>query len=77
MGHNVVMRREIVVPGKHGMADLMLELKEVEIKAEAIPVHMHHRLTETQHLKYNKEESIVMVHAVHINKTTTLPLPTE
>ena len=30
-----------VVPGKHGMAALMLALKEEETKAEAIPVHIH------------------------------------
>ena len=71
------MIREIVVPVKNVMAALMLSQKEAEIKAEAIPVHMHQGHTETQHLKYNKEESIVMVHAVHINKTTPLPLPTE
>ena len=39
------MRRSIVVPVKHGMAALMIALKEVEIKAEAIPVHMHPRQT--------------------------------
>ena len=38
---------------------------------------MHHGHTETQHLKYNNETPTVMVHAVQINKTTTLPLPTE
>ena len=35
------MRRSIVVPGKNVMADLMLVLREAEIKSEAIPVHMH------------------------------------
>ena len=37
----VDIRRTQVVPGKHGMTALMLALKEAEIKAEAIPVHMH------------------------------------
>ena len=35
------MRWERVVPGKHGMSALMLALKEAEIKAETISVHMH------------------------------------
>ena len=47
------MRRARVVPGKHGMAALMLSQKEAEIKAEAIPVHMHQGHTETQQLKDN------------------------
>ena len=33
--------REIVVPGKHGMAALIIDLKDSGIKAEAIIVHMH------------------------------------
>ena len=33
--------------------------------------------TETQQLKNNNETTTLMVHAVYINKTTTLPLPTE
>ena len=40
--HKVATRLSIVVPVKHGMAALMQALKEAEIKAEAIPVHMHH-----------------------------------
>ena len=34
----VSMRWERVVPGKHGISSLIISLKEVEIKAEAIPV---------------------------------------
>ena len=41
------MRRAIVVPGKHGMAFLMLALKEAEIKTEDIPLQMHHEHIET------------------------------
>ena len=73
----VAMRRAIVVPGKHDMSDLMIELKEAEIKAEAIPVHMNQGHTETQQLKDKNETPTLMVHAGQINKTTTLPLPTE
>ena len=50
MRHEVYMRRSRVVPGKYGMASLMLTLKEAEIKAEDIPVHMHQEHTETQQL---------------------------
>ena len=70
------MRRERVVPGKHGMEALMLAIKEAEINAEAVPVHMHQGNTETQQLKDNNETPTGMVHAGLINKTTTLPLPT-
>ena len=73
----VYMRWAIVVPGKYGMAPLMLALREAEIKAETIPVHMHHGNTETQQLKDNNKTPTVMVNLVHINKTTTLTLPTE
>ena len=59
------------------MSALMLALKEAEIKTEALPVHMHHGHIETQHMKDNIETPTVMVHAVQINETTTLPLPTE
>ena len=71
----VAMRQERVVPGKHGMSDLMIALKEAEIKAEAIPVHMHQGHTVTQKLKYNNEVPTVMVHSGQIKKITTLPLP--
>ena len=47
----VSMRRAIVVPGKYGMAALMMALKEAEIKAEGIPVHMHQVHKKTQQLK--------------------------
>ena len=62
---------------KHVMPDLMLELKEAEIKAEAIPVHMYHKQTVPKHLKDKGETPTVMVNEGHINKTTILPLPTE
>ena len=39
------MRWAIVVTVKHGTSVLMLALKEAEIKAEDIPVHMHHKQT--------------------------------
>ena len=39
--HEVYMIRSIVVPGKHDIAALMLALKEAEIKAKAVPGHMH------------------------------------
>ena len=39
------------VPGKHASSSFMLSLKEVEIKAEAIPVHMHHDHTAKKKLK--------------------------
>ena len=67
----------IVVPVKHGMSDLMLSLKDVEINAEAIPVQMHQGGTETQQLENNNETPTVMVHAGHINKITALNLPTD
>ena len=35
------MRWARTVPGKHGITALIITVKEVEIKAEAIPVHMH------------------------------------
>ena len=71
------MRRAIVVPGKHGMKELILSLKEADIKLEAIPVNMHHGHTESKQPKDNNETPTVMVHARQINKTTTLPLSTE
>ena len=36
----LVMRRTRVVPGKYGMSDIMLELKDAEVKAKSIPVHI-------------------------------------
>ena len=70
------MRQEIVVPGKHGMSVLMLALKEAEIIAEDITVHMQHKQTETKQMQDKGKIPTVIVHGVHINKTTTLPLPT-
>ena len=75
--HEVYTRRARVVPRKHGMADLILALKEADIKSEAIPVHMHQVHIEKQQLKYNNETPTVMVHVGKINKTTTLTLPNE
>ena len=66
-----------MVPGKHGTTDLILELKEAEIKAEAIPLYMHQRHIEKKQPKYSNETPAVMVHAGQVNKTTTLPLPTD
>ena len=74
--HEVATRRAGVVPGKHGMSDLMLALKEAYIKVEAILVQIHKGHIETQHLKDNNETLTFMVDAGKINKTTTLHLPT-
>ena len=41
-----------VVPVEHDISSLMIALKEAEIKAEAIPVHMYQGKTETKQLKY-------------------------
>ena len=71
------MIQERVLSGKYGISALMLALKEEEIKAEAIPVHMHQGHTETYQLKYNNETPTVMVRTGKINKNTKLPLPTE
>ena len=43
--HKVATRREIVVPGKHIMTNIMLVLKEAEIKVEPILVYIHQGLT--------------------------------
>ena len=74
---NVDMRRSIVVPGKHCISELIIGLKQAEIKYEDIPVHMHHKHTSIKQLKAKGEKPTVMVHAVQIKETTTLPLPTE
>ena len=44
------------------MYAIILALKEAEIKAEAIPVHMHQVNTETQQLKDKYKSPTVMVH---------------
>ena len=77
MRHESAMRQARLVPGKHGITALMLAQKESEIKAEAILVHMHQEHTATKQLKDTVETPTLMVHAVNINETTTLPLPTE
>ena len=41
--HKAAMRWTRLVPVKHGMASLMIALKEAKIKAEAIPVYMYHK----------------------------------
>ena len=71
------MRQAIVVPGKYGMADLILSLKDSEIKVESIPVHMHQGHTESQQPKDKNETPTVMAHMEQINEITTIPLPTE
>ena len=38
--NNVVMRQARLVPGKHGMASIMLVLKESVKKKKFIPVHI-------------------------------------
>ena len=75
--HEVSMRRARVVPGKHGMEALMVALKEVKIKAGAIPVQMHQGNKEIQQLKNSNETPTVMLHTGHINETKTLPLHAE
>ena len=77
MRHEENMIRERVVLGKHDTAALMLTLKEAEINAEALRVHMHQGQKATQQHKYNNETPTVVVHAVHINENTTLCIPTE
>ena len=62
--------------GKHGMAALMIALKEAEINSEAIPVHMHQDEAETQQLKYKNETPTGTVYAGQINETATVPIPT-
>ena len=56
------MRWVILVPGKHGMAALMLALKEAKLKAEDILVHTHKGKTATQHLKNKDVTPTVIVH---------------
>ena len=51
-----------MLPGKHGMSSLMLALKEAEIEAEYVPVHMKQGNIETQQLKDNNEPPTLMVH---------------
>ena len=60
--HEVDMICSRVVSRKHYMASLMLGLKEVEIKAEDIPVHMNQGQTATK-LPKDKSETTVIVHA--------------
>ena len=71
------MRQTGVVPRKHGVADLTLAQKDMETKAEEIPVYMNQGQTETQKLKDRDKIPTVMVHAVQINENTTLYIPSE
>ena len=57
------MRQARVVPGKHGMAALILALKEAEIKAEAIPLHMYQGKTATKKLNDKGKTTTLMFHA--------------
>ena len=52
-----------MVPRKHGMSVLMVALKEAEIKAGAIMVHMHHKQTAAEHLKDKVGTPKVVLHA--------------
>ena len=63
--------------GKHGMESLILELNEVKINVQAIPVHMDQGQKETKQIKYKYKTPTLMVHKEQINKTTTLCLPKE
>ena len=74
--NEVAIRREILVPRKYGMEDLMLALKDVYIKAENISVHMHQRHTTTKLLKDKYETPTEVVNAGKTNETKTLCLPT-
>ena len=65
------------MPGKHGMAALMLQINEAEIKSGAIPVHTHQGQTSTKHTKDKSEPPLEIVHVGNINETTTIFLPTE
>ena len=77
LGQKSAMRQTGVVPRKHGVADLTLAQKDMETKAEEIPVYMNQGQTETQKLKDKDKIPTVMVHAVHTNETTTLCIYTE
>ena len=74
--HGVTMRREIVMPGKHGMVDLMLDLKEEEIREETIPVHRLQGHTTTKQIRDRGETPTLVVHVGQINETTKIFLPT-
>ena len=70
------MIRAKLVPVKHGISALMLAQKEAEIKSEDIPIYMHQGYTETKQPKYKIQTLTVMMHAVQIDETTTLCIPT-
>ena len=56
------MRHTRVVTVKYAMSALMIALKELEIKVEAIPVRMHHEHTATKQMKYKGEIPTGTVH---------------
>ena len=58
---------ERVVPGKHVMKAFMLVLKDSEVKAETIPVHMYQYKTATKLNKHKDEKINSMVNSVQIN----------
>ena len=64
--NEVAMRHSRVVSGKHAMTDFILEIKEAQIKAEDIPVHVDQDHTEKKQLKYKDETPTVMVHSEQI-----------
>ena len=47
------------MPVKHGIAAFIIKLKEAKIKADAIPVQIHHVHIETQQLKDNNKTTTV------------------
>ena len=55
----------------------MLALTEAEIRAEAIPSHMHQGKNTTKHMIDRGKTPMIMVHLVQINGYTTLCLPIE
>ena len=73
----VAMKRERVVPGKYGISTLMLELKEAEIKIRGYTSTYAPQIDCKTNLKDKGEIPTGAVHAEHINKTTTLPIPIE
>ena len=75
--HELATRWEILMPGKYGMASLMLALNEAETRTEAIPVHMNQGHNVTKHMKYRCETPTLLVHVGNIDETTTLYIPTE
>ena len=63
--HEVGMRQAIVAPGKHGITSFILVLKDLKVKAEAIPVHMHKNQTATKQTKDKGDRSIKLPHYLY------------